>query len=283
VCGGCSAVFGIRAEDYVAADARDASAAGAGDGGTSGGGGDAGGVDGGGGTDGGGTGPVVYRAAVLADGASAYWRLGERSGTQAGDEGSRHLVGTYQAGCVLGAPGALAGDPDTAVTFDGGSCWVDLGSIATVDFPGVATFSVEAWIKPSVHDALYHHVFSAESFSTSRQGYALLLEEPNGLSFERFVSGSNAKAWVATNPSSGVFTYVVGTFDGSALKLYVDGKEVASAPDARSAPPQAGTAFIGVSGAGTYQFAGDLDEVAVYPKALAADRISAHYAIGSGK
>src|SRR5688500_14316091 len=60
-----------------------------------------------------------YAAQVTADGPRAYWRLGETSGTTAADETASASPGTYAGGVVLGVPASLAGDPDTAVRFDG--------------------------------------------------------------------------------------------------------------------------------------------------------------------
>src|SRR6185312_13177153 len=48
----------------------------------------------------------------------AHWRLGESSGTTAWDT-TGSLNGAYGSGTQLGAPGAIANDPDTAPTFDG--------------------------------------------------------------------------------------------------------------------------------------------------------------------
>ena len=57
--------------------------------------------------------------------AAAYWRLGETTGTLAVDQ-LGGAPGTYLNGAVLGAPGALAGDANTAVTLDGGNDQVNM-------------------------------------------------------------------------------------------------------------------------------------------------------------
>ncbi len=49
-----------------------------------------------------------YTAAVIADGPSAYWRLGETSGTVAADQQGTS-PGTYKGSYALGKPGALLG------------------------------------------------------------------------------------------------------------------------------------------------------------------------------
>jgi hypothetical protein len=76
--------------------------------------------------------------------------------------------------------------------------------------------------------------------------------------------------------------YVVGTYDGSVLRLYVDGKLVAqqnstAAIKGGPTPVEIGS-FLGREG-----WYGTLDEVAVYDRALSAGTIQAHYKLGSGR
>src|SRR4051812_25995064 len=60
----------------------------------------------------------AYTAEVMADHPVVYLRLGETTGSVAHDAVGHH-DGTYGPQAVLGGDGAIAGDPDTAVTFDG--------------------------------------------------------------------------------------------------------------------------------------------------------------------
>ncbi|HEX8789576.1 MAG TPA: hypothetical protein VF765_01395, partial [Polyangiaceae bacterium] len=55
-----------------------------------------------------------YVLAVLEDQPVAYWRFGEASGTRAADSSGNGNDATYVGAVSLGAPGAIAGDPDTA-------------------------------------------------------------------------------------------------------------------------------------------------------------------------
>ena len=66
-----------------------------------------------------------YKDAVLADGPAGYWRLGETSGTTA-VEGMRGDHGTYTNGPTLNQAGALNGDTDPSVSFDGVDDYVDV-------------------------------------------------------------------------------------------------------------------------------------------------------------
>ncbi|HEY4313928.1 MAG TPA: LamG-like jellyroll fold domain-containing protein, partial [Actinomycetes bacterium] len=87
---------------------------------------------------------TAYRDGVVADGPEAYWRLGELGGVTAADETGAHPA-TYQGAPGLREPGALAGDPDTAVSFDGVN-----DDLVAADQPWRrGDFTVETWVKTS--------------------------------------------------------------------------------------------------------------------------------------
>src|SRR5215510_10188551 len=85
----------------------------------------------------------AYSDRVIADGAVAYWRLGETAGTTAVDSIGGHN-GTISGGVTLNQPGALS-DGNRAMAFDG------TGRIDTVwSLTVPTTYTVEAWVKLSV-------------------------------------------------------------------------------------------------------------------------------------
>jgi hypothetical protein len=72
-----------------------------------------------------------YAGRVLSTpGLTAYWRLGEASGTVATDATGR-AAGTYLGGAALGARGALSADADTATRFGGVDDEMQTGDAAT--------------------------------------------------------------------------------------------------------------------------------------------------------
>ena len=103
-------------------------------------------------------------------------------------------------------------------------------------------------------------------------------DNPTTAAFERVVNTVNRKTGGADLPS-GVFVHVVATYDGAQMRVYVNGRETgAGATDNTAMPATTVNAFIGSAGIGTNYFKGDIDEVAVYDKALSAVQIAAHYA-----
>ncbi len=86
------------------------------------------------------------QAAVLADSPLAYWRLGETCGTTAADLERQQPHGLVPGHALLGQPGALAGDTNTAVGFNGSSQYVNVPYLAALN---PAQLTVEAWAYPT--------------------------------------------------------------------------------------------------------------------------------------
>ena len=74
---------------------------------------------------------------------------------------------------------------------------------------------------------------------------------------------------------TGVFTQVVGVWDGTSIFLYVNG-EVAGQAEATRRPSSSSTFYVGYGEIRPW-FKGSLDEVAYYGKALTPNRILEHY------
>jgi hypothetical protein len=219
-------------------------------------------------------GKISYRSVVLEDAPLGYYRLGDRTGGAARDETGR-ANGAYGATCALGAGGALREDTDTAVGFD--NCAVVLGQ--HYDFGARSPFSVEAWVNASVVDGAYRTIAAKESFGAPRHGWSMWSHD-RSFGFERFRNGSGVYA-EGKPLAVGKFTHAVATYDGSTLRMYLDGVQVAGEPDEEPFDPAAQEALIGASNPdGTDGFRGVLDEIAFYDKALTADRIRVHFDAG---
>ena len=215
--------------------------------------------------------PDNYRQTVLSNGATAYWRLDEPSGTFAGDSGvgvSAH--GTYSAsGVTLNQTGALTSNLDKAASFSGA------GSVTSTDAPvklQATSFSIEAWFKTSSAAA------SQTILASSTLGYTLKIATGK-VSFT-FCSNASCSTTAGGSTSltynDGAWHHVIAVFDntGDSMKTYLDGTQVWSTTTTANVSYGAAGDTIGTG------FNGSLDEVAYYAKALTSTHVTANYNAG---
>lgn len=221
-----------------------------------------------------------YRQTVLSDGPVAYWRFGEApSSTMALDETAPGYMGTYQGGVTLGVTGALAGDPNSAARFDGVDDQVDFGDV--LDFTGLVPYSVEVWVLPDVVQPSGHRIICAKQLGATDGLDFGLDPATQTLYFAREVgvAGEGATGMVPF----GQFSHVVGTFDGTSLRAYLNAVELSVVAAQLAFPDSPAPWVVGNSYNVAEQLSGVIDELAVYDKALSPARIAAHYAAGTGQ
>jgi hypothetical protein len=204
-------------------------------------------------------------------GLSSYWRVGETSGTTA-NASSGALNGTYTGAHTLGVSGGIAGDVNAAVRLAGG--YVDMGD--DLDFAGTASFSLEAWVRPTTIDGTSRRIVSKAIGGL--QGYELFVNSGSGLSFQRIAGSTNTVT--ATAPPLNSWSHVVATYDGTTMRLYVNGSLSNSGASALSLLDNAAAFRVGNSALGTEGWAGDLDDVTVYSGVLGAAQVQNHFQCG---
>jgi hypothetical protein len=211
-----------------------------------------------------------YRAVVLADTPVAYWRLGESSGTTATDQMGTS-PGGYGGAVTIGVQGGLANDSDLAIdTFGGG-----MGVTDTAALRPATNVTVEAWVRPDTNPATQFIV-------------------NKGLDYFLYIEGGAMKFGVRTNPpltywavasstfTAGAWQHVVGTYNGSQLRLYRNGTEVGVSAASGALTTVGGNLIVGAFDSnGSTWYDGRVDEVAVYSGALTAAQVLNHYQRGA--
>jgi hypothetical protein len=215
---------------------------------------------------------------IVGDGPVAYYRLSD-TGPTAKDEMGAHdgvYVGTLSHGA-----GAIAGDSDGALVADGLG-WIDVA--ASFPFTGNASYSIEAWVAPKPSSTLTGVLARniANPGATPTDGYSLYIDKAAPI-MGRWLSSSEQSVSASAVPD-GTFSHVVGTYDGTTLKVYVDGVLAGSSPAPREIVSPTADVTIAATRNGTYgYFVGALDEVALYDHVLSADRIAIHHSTGRGR
>lgn len=216
--------------------------------------------------------PVAgYSSLVTAASPTAYWRLGEGSGTSAADSSGNSHSGTYTSTYTLGAPGALYSDSNTAVSFGGG--YVDAGSTSALNITGTA-LTVEFWAKGN--PGAYNYLVSRTDAGS--QGYAVYTGSDAQLHFYLGRSGGIHVSGSVNGLWDGSWHHVASVYDGTQMKIYVDGALRLAESETGSITGYSGSLRVAGYNGGGLGFAGVMDEVAVYSTALSANTVAAHAA-----
>jgi RHS repeat-associated protein len=216
---------------------------------------------------------TTYASTVLGDSPIAYFRLGDSGSVAAASAGG---AGSYVGGVTEGHGSALASDADPSVQLDGSSGYVDAG-LANQTWNSI---TVEAWFMTNSLNAGDNPRIVANSH-TDVDGLGFQLSYGNGGGSGDFgvgTTGTSGRAAWTSSLTAGQWHHYVGTYDGSTVSAYIDGILVASAPASGSIRPSTYDVNIGRNPAynGDY-FNGAVDEVAIYPTALTAAQVTAHY------
>lgn len=225
-----------------------------------------------------GGGPRSYVDTIMDDRPIAYWRLGETELSIAFDSSgnSRHGVYDTTGDDILGQPGALSDDDDTAVAFTG----VDRVSISSdLFFMGSAPYTVELWAMRGNESDTAGFRGLVSRFDTSGMeinGWELGLE--NAIPVFRRIDDVTDSVSALIDLSTERFVHLVGVWDGERIFIYRDGVVIGDLPSNTVLTPLPGlNTFIGARGNTGYEpFVGVIDEVAIYDYALSPTQIQTH-------
>ena len=224
-----------------------------------------------------------YADAVNEHGPVAFWRLGETSGTTAGDETGAHN-GTYHGGVDLGAPGIGDG---AAATFDGHNEYVE---IPHSDAFEADSGSIVMWVRP---DDLGgdQGLFSKDSRGYDDGGHLHI--ELDGSKVKVRLQDDDRSHYVESNSGAaqeGQWMQIAFTWGAAGMALYINGQEVDTNSYTGGIGNNEEPIVLGASqtyssdGTANYlrdYFEGAIDEVAFFDTALSDDAIADTYMAGS--
>ena len=214
-----------------------------------------------------------YRQDVLAASPVSYWRLGETGGTSAADETGGN-PGTY-TNVLLNQPGALTCDSNPSASFSGAQSYVRVPASPSLDMTSAVT--VEFWAKRRTITNTYQVLVGKPGNGQAKfENYAVWLAN-SGRYTAYFGNGSTSVAVTTPVVSDTNWHHIVATHNGSSVRIYMDGVLKQDIATTLQMAANTQPLNIGRTNVNTYFFNGWLDEVAVYPTALPAQTILAHY------
>ena len=222
---------------------------------------------------------------VIAQGPVAYWPLTETTQPNSlapnlGTVGATDN-GAYGGNVLTGQSGAIVGDPDTAVTFDGISAHVAIPFNPTLAL--APPFTIETWVNSAAVSGGTLAAASAMTASSPRSGW-LLYQTAASWELRLYNQNGTTPSLIldsVTAPAVGSYQHVVATFDGTNGQIFINGNLESNAPvtgiNNGFVANVSGPLTLGYRSDAGFQWAGTEDEVAIYPTVLSAADIMAHY------
>jgi len=192
------------------------------------------------------------------------------------DPGNANLVVSYsfennvQDGSGKGLNGTIRGNPafvegiaGMALSFDGVNDYVDLGNNAAFDITEQITLS--AWVNTNDAGNGQHNPYVGKGDQT----YAIKHASSNTIEFFIYDAGWYTANVRVDSSFNGEWHHVLGTYDGSELKTYVDGVLGATVAHQGTIDIQTHNLTIAMNSQETDRFyEGVIDEVKIYNRAL---------------
>jgi hypothetical protein len=218
-----------------------------------------------------------------------YWRLSEmdpapvdlavavNTGT-----GGIALDGAYTNSATRGVTGALVGSSDPAAAFNGSNQRMLVPYSAELN--PAAPWTTEIWVQPAslLGSGDLRCAVSNGQFASPRSGW-LIYQDVDKWNLRTYSGTGTAIAAQLTSAagtaSAGTWHHLVVVNDATTLHLYVDGVEVGTGVAVgATAPGASGGTCVGARADSAFYWAGMADELALYPTALSAADVAAHYA-----
>jgi hypothetical protein len=248
-----------------------------------------------------------YAKVVLGDGPVAFWQLSETSSASTAVDTVGSFDGTYVAGTgsfTYSVPSGIPHDTNGAVGITGGAT-VNIPYAIEINPPGA--YSVEGWFQPASLAANgndYRTALSSMSnpYGAGPTGWLVYQTGGNNWSWWPYNGFWSGVQLTDTDPIvAGQWYYLVMTYDGTTFTFYVNGVAKASGTDGgyvqNGNVPVGGASSYNYNynttpglptGSGSYTlgwrvdsgfnpFSGNMDNVAVYNKALTPLQIQNHF------
>jgi VCBS repeat-containing protein len=172
-------------------------------------------------------------------------------------------TGLGRTGTVSGATWSTAGRNGGALSFDGVNDLVTIADHNSLDL--TTGMTLEAWVRPVTVSSYRTVVLKNVSGGFA---YGLIASDAASLPAGYVRTTADLNATGSTALGVNVWTHLALTYDGTMLRLYVGGTQVASRALSGSMVVTTGALTIGGNSLGIGYFQGLIDDVRVYNRAL---------------
>src|SRR4051812_29630964 len=205
---------------------------------------------------------TVTNPAVDPTGLVGAWGFEEGTGTTAVDSSGKANNGTLSG--AQWTDGRFGG----ALDFDGSSARVNIPDATSLDLSTAMT--LEAWVRPSFAGGWRTAIMKEKSGGMAYSLYgSAFSDRPSAHITTGSEQDTRGTAVLPTNS----WTHLAATWDGSNLRLYVDGNQVSSTTVGGSIANSALPLRFGGNAIWGEYFKGSLDEIRIYNRALSAAEV----------
>ena len=213
-----------------------------------------------------------------------YWKFDAGGGTVANDSSGKGNDGTLGNGSAFTIPTWTNGKYDNALSFNGSQFIIIPNSDSLSIYKGI---TIEAWIKTNSSKQWQWIVSKREIYAAGNEsGYEL---EYAGNTDDFYLAIRNTSIVFGFYKSIGLrdnaWHHVVGTFDGSEVKVYKNGAFLNSTASNLNIGTNKQNVYIGhrTNDTGNFYFNGTIEEVKIYNRALNSSEIQDDYNLPSNK
>ncbi len=217
----------------------------------------------------------------LTNGLVGYWKLDEVSGSVLDASGSN-------AGNSIGAIANQSGKLSTAYTFDGINDYINIPNSTLLNIQG-STITLSAWVRPMENKVqmIVNKICAVGTHVSPYFQYNLQLFYDGSKLYPRMYLSINGTPYFVASQTNvlslGKWWFITGTYDGSTMRLYINGAQVATTSVSGSIKPYSTPVYIGINGVLGEAFKGTVDEVGIWNRALSPSDILDLYNSGNGK
>jgi glucose/arabinose dehydrogenase len=178
------------------------------------------------------------------------------------------VTGKGHTGTLTGPTWSAAGRNGGALSFDGVNDSVRINDANDLDLTTAMT--LEAWVRPSVLGSWRTVIFKEQPGHMAYALYAATVSSrPSGQVYVGGERDARATAGLPTN----AWSHLATTYDGTTLRLYVNGTQTATLAVSGAAAVSTGPLKLGGNAIWAEWFAGLMDDVRIYDRALSAAEI----------
>ena len=191
----------------------------------------------------------------------AAYAFNEGTGTTVADSSGHGLTGT-----ISGAAWTAGGKFGNALAFNGTSALVTIPNAALLQL--TVGMTLEAWVNPTAVNNAWRDIIYKANDNYYLEGMSPQSQRPAmGGTFSPSPLYGTAALTVNT------WTHLAATYDGTTMKLYVNGAQVGSSAQTGSIATSTNPLQIGGDATYGQYFQGMIDEVRIYSRALAQTEI----------